>query len=113
MSCCCTKIFRLCDVNPCDDVLELPIPAAIDGVYTLELDILGKTISTTANQVAGPEMIFQVSNLNEAYTFTGQVRDPGGAVVTFTIDEIEYNCIEFTTKRSLAWNNTSQDSPSS
>jgi hypothetical protein len=54
-----------------------------------------------------------VSNLNEAYTFTGQVRDPGGAVVTFTIDEIEYNCIEFTTKRSLAWNNTSQDSPSS
>jgi hypothetical protein len=111
MSCCCTKIYALCSVNPCGDTLELPIPVILDGLHTLELDMLGKLLTTTAQQSAGAQvMLFQVSELNENFTFVGQVRDPAGAIVTFTIDQVEYNCIQFKTKRELEWNNTSSES---
>lgn len=111
MSCCCTRIYSLCSVNPCGDTLELPIPVTLDGLHTLELDMLGKLLTTTAHQSAGAQvMIFQLDELNENFTFLGQVRDPSGEIITFTVDEVDYNCIQFTTKRELEWNNTSSES---
>lgn len=112
MSCCCTKTYRLCDVIVCeDDVIRAPIPFDASGLYTLELDFLGKVVRIPAAQV-GPatEMVFPTGHLNESYTYTAQVRDPGDQVVTFEIDGVVYDCLTFTTKPALAWNNTSSAS---
>lgn len=115
MSCCCTKVYRLCDVIVCEDThIRIPIPVSASGLYTLELDFLGKVIRIPAAQEAGAqEMTFPTGLLNEAYTYTAQVRDPADYVVPFTVDEVEYDCISFTTKRELAWTNTSSESSAS
>jgi len=116
MSCCCTKVYRLCDVTVCeDDVIRVPIPVTASGLYTLELDFLGKVVRIPAVQEAGaPDMVFPAGLLNEAFTYTAQVRDPSDYVVPFTVDEVEYDCLQFTTKKSIAWTNTSSaSSPSS
>jgi hypothetical protein len=115
MSCCCTKVYPICDVVLCEDTeIRLPIPVPVTGLYTLELDMLGKSIKIPAQQTLGdPEMVFPVGELNERFTFVGQVRDPGDQVVTFEIDNVEYNCITFTTKRALPWTNTPSESSAS
>jgi hypothetical protein len=43
-------------------------------------------------------------NLNENYTYTGQIIDPNGEVVNIEVDGIEYDCIEFSTKVGLSNN---------
>ncbi len=116
MSCCCTRTYRICDVILCeDDTIRLPILVPATGLYTLELDMLGNTLTIQAQQTLGAEeMVFPVGELNERFTFTGQVRGPDDQVVPFTIDTVEYDCVAFTTKRALTWNNTSSaSSPSS
>lgn len=115
MSCCCTKVYRVCDVVLCEDTeIRLPIPVTGDGLYTLELDMLGKVIRIAAQQTVGDEMVFPPGELNERFTFTGQVRDPSGEIVPFTVDLVEYDCVSFTTKTAHTWNNTSSaSSPSS
>lgn len=111
MSCCCTRVYRLCDIVVCDqEDIVLPIPVAADGEHTLELDFLGDVLRRTAQLSIGNNATFEKGELNERFTYTGRVLDPSGAVVTFIIDEIEYDCIEFTTQRAQAWTNTSASS---
>lgn len=115
MSCCCTKIYRICDVVICDDEdLELPIPAPADGEFTLELDFLGNTLRRTAQGTSEDNLRFAKGDLNENFTYVGRVTDVTGNPVTFTIGEVEYDCVEFTTKRDLTWSTASSsasDSP--
>jgi hypothetical protein len=96
----------------CEDTeIRLPIPVTGDGLYTLELDMLGKVLRVDAQQTVGDEMVFPVGDLNERFTYTGQVRDAAGDVVPFTVGTAEYDCIQFTTKRTIPWTNTSSESP--
>ncbi len=102
MSCCCTKQFRICDLVICDDAdLVLPIPIPADGEYRLRLDFLSDVVEKTAELSAGDNATFDKDNLNERFTYVGQVLNSDGDVIKFTIDEVEYDCIEFTTKRSI------------
>lgn len=102
MSCCCTKLFRICDVVTCDDLdLVLPIPVPADGEYTLELNFLQHVLRKTVELSAGDNATFDKADLNEQFTYVGQVKDAAGEVVTFVIDGKTYDCIEFTTKRVL------------
>lgn len=102
MSCCCNKVYRLCDQAVCDpNGLMLPVPIPADGLYTLELNFLGDTIRKEAMLSSGDNATFDMDGLNEKYTYTGRVVDATGETLTFTVDEIEYDCIEFTTKRTL------------
>lgn len=113
MSCCCTRVYRICDVVLCEDTeIRLPIPVPGAGLYTLELDMLGKVLRIAAQQAGGSEdMVFPAGELNERFTYTGQVRDAADEVVTFTVGALEYDCIQFTTKRTIPWTNTSSESP--
>ena len=112
MSCCCARVFKICDLIVCDDNdLVLPIPVLVDGVHTLELDFLSDTISATAEFSSGATtMSFPKPELNEQFTYVGHVKDPAGEIVKFTIDEKEYDCIEFTTRRQLSLTNNQSSS---
>lgn len=102
MPCCCSKIHRVCDVIICDGQdLILPIPVPTDGEYTLELDFLQDVISKTAQLTQGDNFTFDATDLNERFTYVGHIKGPDGVPITFTIDEVQYDCIEFTTKRAL------------
>jgi len=46
----------------------------------------------------GETVIFTLTNLNENYTYSGQIIDPNGEIVTLEVNGIEYDCIEFSTK---------------
>lgn len=102
MPCCCTSLYRICDLIVCDGAdLVLPIPIPADGEYALDLDFLGDVVRTTAQLSMGDNATFSKENLNERFTYVGQVKDPAGSVVPFTIDGKTYDCIEFTTKRAV------------
>lgn len=102
MPCCCSKIHRICDVIVCDgDDLVLPIPVPADGAYSLELDFLGDTIRKTAQLSEGDNFTFPIDGLNERFTYVGHLKGPDGTPLTFTIDEVQFDCIEFTTKKVL------------
>lgn len=100
MSCCCERVFKLCAVPLCDgNELQLPIPVAEEGDFTLELDFLGAVISIKEPQVVGDNMYFSKDSLNEQFTYVGHVLNDAGEKVKFTVGEKEYDCVEFTTKR--------------
>lgn len=102
MSCCCTRIYRLCDLVICDGSdIVLPIPIPADGEYTLELDFLGDVIRKTATLSAGDNATFDSFDLNEQFTYTGQVRNSDGQTISFDVDGQTYDCVEFTTKKKV------------
>jgi hypothetical protein len=100
MSCCCEKVYRMCDVPVCDgESLVLPVTIDAGGDYTLQLDFLDSMLTETASFIATNTATFSKDLLNEKYTYTGRVVDAAGAVVNFTVDTVEYDCFEFTTIR--------------
>lgn len=111
MSCCCHKVYPLCAVVVCDnDPLVLPVPIPADGLYTLELDFQGDVVRRTAMLSTGDNATFDKGPLNERFTYQGRVLNASGAVIKFTIAEVEYDCIEFTTQRAKEWTPSSTSS---
>ncbi len=110
MSCCCKKTYLLCDLVVCEEGdLVLPIPVTADGEYTLELDFLDSLLKIVSPLSAGDNFTFDKRGLNEQFTYVGRIKGPDGVVVSFTIDEVVYDCLEFTTKRAT-WTNTNSSS---
>lgn len=101
MSCCCTTIFRVCDLVICEDELVLPVPIPGDGEYILELDFLDDVIRKSAMLSSGDNATFSTEGLNERFTYVGRIIDPNGQTLTFVNDGVTYDCIEFTTKRAI------------
>lgn len=102
MSCCCKFVYRLCDLIICDgDSLVLPIPIPADGEYTLELDFMQTVIEKVATLTAGDNATFDKDELNEQFTYTGQVKNSEGETISFEIEGKTYDCIEFTTKKKV------------
>jgi hypothetical protein len=79
----------------------LPVPVPADGTYTLELDFLQDVIRKTAQLTEGDNMTFDAVDLNERFTYVGHLKGPDGLPISFTIDTVQYDCIEFTTKKAL------------
>lgn len=102
MPCCCTSILRLCDLILCDDQdLVLPIPIPADGEYTLQLEFLNEIMEKVATLSEGDNATFDKEDLNEQFTYTGQVKNADGVAISFTVDGKVYDCIEFTTKKKV------------
>jgi hypothetical protein len=102
MPCCCSTIYRVCDVIVCDGQdLVLPVTVPADGEYTLELDFLQDVIRKMATLTAGDNFTFNMEDINERFTYVGHIKGPDGAPITFDIDGVVYDCIEFTTKKAL------------
>lgn len=102
MPCCCTRVFAICELILCDDEnLVLPVPVPADGTYYLHLDFMEQLIEKEAALTEGDFATFDKDDLNEQYTYQGQVKDDGGNVISFTVDGVEYDCFEFTTKKKV------------
>jgi len=107
MSCCncCENTLNLGCINSCDAVFNTDIIATIAGVWILQLNFSNITIYYSFNAALFDIVIFTLENLNESYTYKGQIIDPNGEIVNISVNGIEYDCIEFSTKIGLS-NNT-------
>ncbi len=109
MACCncCENTLNLGCINSCDAVFNTGIiaDALTAGVWVLQLDFGSITIYYSVDVLDTETVIFTMTNLNESYTYKGQIIDPNGVIVNVEVDGIEYDCIEFSTKVGLS-NNT-------
>jgi len=105
MACCncCENTLNLGCINSCDAVFDtnITVDPVGAGVWILQLSFGSISIYYSANVVDGETVIFTLNNLNENYTYTGQIISPAGFVVKVERDGIEYDCIEFSTKVGL------------
>ena len=109
MSCCncCEKTLNLGCLNACDAVFNtrIIVDTSTQGTWILQLSFGSVSVYYSTTVVDGEAVYFTMTNLNENYTYTGQIIDPSGIIVKVEVDGIEYDCIEFSTKIGLS-NNT-------
>ena len=97
---CCEKSLNLGCLNACNAIYNtgIVVDALTEGVWVLELTFGSVNIYYSVDVLDGETVIFTLTNLNENYTYSGQIIDPNGEIVTLEVDGIEYDCIEFSTK---------------
>lgn len=100
MSCCCTSVLKICNVTTCDDI-EIPVPVSSDGYYFLRVYFLSSIIDIKQFQSIGDSMTFPSELLNENFTYIANILDEDLNIISFTVDEKEYDCISFSTKIKL------------
>ena len=109
MACCncCEKTLILGCLNSCEAVFDTGIvaDAITEGRWYLILTFGSISITYFIDVKDGHSVIFRMLNLNENYTYTGQIIGHDGEIVNIEKDGIEYDCIEFSTKVGL-YNNT-------
>ena len=97
---CCEKTLNLGCFNACNFVYNTGIiaDALTAGVWVLELTFGSVNVYYSVDVADGETVIFTLTNLNENYTYSGQIISPDGEVINIEVDGIEYDCIEFSTK---------------
>lgn len=97
---CCEKTLNLGCLNACNAVYNTGIvaDALTAGVWVLELTFGSVNVYYSVDVADGETVIFTLTNLNENYTYSGQIISPDGEVIKLEVDGIEYDCIEFSTK---------------
>lgn len=97
---CCEKTLNLGCLNACNGIYDTGIvaDAITAGTWVLELTFGSVNIYYSVDVLDGETVIFTLSNLNENYTYSGQIIDPNGEIVKLEVNGIEYDCIEFSTK---------------
>ena len=97
---CCEKSLNLGCFNACNFVYNTGIvaDALTAGTWVLELTFGSVTLYYSREVFADQTVIFELTNLNENYTYQGQIIDPNGEIISIEVDGIEYDCIEFSTK---------------
>lgn len=97
---CCQKTLNLGCLNACNAIYDTGIVVDFfnEGVWVLELTFGSVNIYYSREVFANQNVIFEFTNLNENYTYSGQIINPNGDIVNIEIDGIEYDCIEFSTK---------------
>lgn len=97
---CCEKTLNLGCLNACDAVYNtgIVVDALTEGTYILELTFGSVNIYYSVDVEDGETVIFTLTNLNENYTYSGQIIDPNGKIINIEVDGVEYDCIEFSTK---------------
>lgn len=97
---CCEKSLNLGCFNACNFVYNtgIVVDALTEGVWVLELTFGSVNVYYSVDVLDGETVIFTLTNLNENYTYSGQIINPNGEVVNIEVNGIEYDCIEFSTK---------------
>lgn len=108
MSCiCCDNKLNLGCVTTCD-ALTISYTSPTTETYTLLVDFGQQLIEIPADITTGNELVFDISNLNQAYTFTGQIMNEAGDILTFRdTNNIDYDCFLFQTIIGLTTNQPS------
>lgn len=107
MPCCCVRVLNLCNVPVCGTLVirqEATAPeSGVANIYTLVLDYLDTLIPITGLQTEGENIVFDISNLNENYQYTGQIFDSAGNKVNIVLESggEGYDCIKFRTIISI------------
>jgi hypothetical protein len=105
MSCCncCENTLNLGCINSCDAILDtgIVVDALSEGTWILQLTFGSVSVYYSIYVADGGTVKFTMTNLNENYTYIGQIISPAGFVVKVERDGIEYDCIEFSTKVGL------------
>jgi len=96
MSCTnCTNVFDFGCIPHCEG-LFIGQNATETGTWTLHTNFNGTSVIQEFEVVDGEEIELPMSGLNESYEFSIQIKDSEGTVFTFTIEDIEYNCVKIT-----------------
>ena len=102
MNCCncCVKSLFLGCYSPCDMVLDFnDVVDLLDaGQWTLFLSFGRQYQQYTETFNVGDQIIFDLSNMNEFFTYDGYVLKPDGTKYTIDINGESYDCFEFMTK---------------
>lgn len=105
MSCCncCTNTLNLGCLNSCGALLDtgIVIDPTTEGTWILELSFGGRAIYYSTDVLDGDTLLFDMTNLNESYTYTGVIINPAGEIISINQGGIDYDCIEFSTKTGL------------
>jgi hypothetical protein len=105
MACCncCENTLILGCLNSCDAVFDtrIVVDTSTQGTWILQLSFGSVSVYYSTTVVNGESVSFTMTNLNENYTYTGQIIDPNGEIIKVERDGIEYDCIEFSTKVGL------------
>jgi len=105
MACCncCENTLNLGCINSCDAVFDtrIVVDTSTQGTWILQLSFGSVSVYYSTTVVDGESVSFTMTNLNENYTYTGQIIDPSGIIVKVEVNGIEYDCIEFSTKVGL------------
>lgn len=108
MSCICCELGKLdlgC-VTVCDTI-EISYTAPADDTYTLRVMFGQQIIEITAAITAGNPIVFDISELNENYIFTGIVSNSSGDLIFVDGSSNQYDCIIFQTVVGLTTNTPS------
>lgn len=99
MACCCTNIVEICKVSICgtNALIKTGAVALAAGNYKLVLEYLDVDIVLNATFGINDDLNFPSDQLNEHYKYRGKIYGPDGSVVTITVNDVVYDCIEFKT----------------
>lgn len=105
---CCESSLDLGCVTTCEDLVISYLSPVLQN-YTLVVAFGGEVTETTSLIDVGLPLSFDISDLNESFTFSGYVRDQTGTRLVFVDPStlIEYDCFQFKTKIGLTINQPS------
>ncbi len=106
---CCTNSLKLGCIDSCGLLILDISNTAPNDVFVLEVDFLNtkKRLSTTAPIVlAGDKPTFDISQINENFSFIGALYRNGAPVVLVDSNSVEYDCLEFNTQIGKPTQNT-------
>lgn len=106
--CCCKNVLNLCKIPVCGEV-DFGITAQQDGTHQLVVNFLETEITVNKSFSIGDQIVFDVSRLNEDYTFLSQLFAPDGKQILIRKDNVDYDCISFQTV--MAYSITEMTSP--
>lgn len=110
MECCiCCEIgtLNLGCVTTCADLVVTYLAPALD-TYTLVVAFGGEITEIVSTIDIGLPLSFDISGLNESYTYTGYVRNSSGDTIVFIDSDLnQYDCFQFKTKVGLTVNQPS------
>jgi hypothetical protein len=102
MACCLSNLYNLCQVDTCGQILipASQIPAAT-GDYYLVFAFLETNYELKYTRLQSTDnLFFDLKGLNEYYEYKGQIIGPDGDAVILTINSVQYNGIQFETKKT-------------
>lgn len=102
MNCCpcCEKTLFVGCYNPCGMVIDFDmiVPMGMAGDWTLQLTFGRQIQRFTVSLSVGDDIKFNLSNLNEYYTYSLTLLGPNGDIFLVEVNGEEYDCFEFKTQ---------------
>lgn len=102
MSCCCTNILRLCDVEACTGTIAFQIKAQANGIHKMELEFLGSLLTIEKTFAINDDIEFSAEGLNENFEYLVRLYQPDGGQISISKDAVTYDCFSFKTLHSTA-----------